>query len=52
MKREFFNLKIQEIVSKKREPQELMNWVNKHKLLAIETIKYNGNPYLELANLW
>jgi len=29
-----------------------MNWVNKHKLLAIETIKHNGQPCLELNNLW
>ena len=29
-----------------------MNWINKHKLPAIKTIKYNRNPCLELANLW
>ena len=29
-----------------------MNWVNKKKLLAIETIKHNGSSYLELNNLW
>ena len=29
-----------------------MNWVNKHRLLTIEAIKYNRNPCLELANLW
>jgi len=29
-----------------------MNWVNKHKLPAIEMIKYNGQPYLELDDLW
>ena len=29
-----------------------MNWVNKHKLLAIEAVKYNSQPCLEINNLW
>jgi len=29
-----------------------MNWVNKWKLLAIEAIKYNNQPCLEINNLW
>jgi len=29
-----------------------MNWVNKHKLLAIEMVKYNSQPCLEINNLW
>ena len=29
-----------------------MNWVNKHKLPAIEMIKYNGQPCLKLGDLW
>jgi len=29
-----------------------MNWINKHKLPAIEAIKYNGQQCLELGDLW
>ena len=29
-----------------------MSWVNKHKLLAIEAIKYNSQPCLTLDSLW
>jgi len=29
-----------------------MNWVNKQKLLAIEAIKYNNCPCLEIKELW
>ena len=29
-----------------------MNWVNKCKLSAIETIKYNNQQYLDINNLW
>ena len=29
-----------------------MNWVNKHKLPAIEAIKYNDQLYLNIDNLW
>ena len=29
-----------------------MNWVNKHKLPTIETIKYNDQQYLNINDLW
>ena len=40
------------VISGCHNTQELMNWVNKHKLPAIKTIKYNGQLCLELDDLW
>ena len=47
-----FNDKIQEITTSNWNPWNLMNWVQKWKLLTIETISFNSRPYIELDNLW
>ena len=47
----FFDQKIQEITNKRHGLWELMNWVNKHKLPAIEAIKYNDCSCLEIKEL-
>jgi len=29
-----------------------MNWIKKHKLLAIEALQFDRQLYIELENLW
>jgi len=51
-KRIFFNKKIQEIISKNKRSWDLMNWVKKCKLSAIEAIKFNRHSYIKLNEFW
>jgi len=44
--------KIQEIVSRKKQSWDLINWVKKYKLSATKTIQFNGHLCIELGNLW
>ena len=50
-KHKFFNSKIQEILNKRKGLWELINWIKKRKLLAIEAIKYNSNLCLKIEDL-
>jgi len=51
MKRMFFDNKIQEITLRNQKSWDLMNWVQKQKLLAIEAIQFNNRPCIELDDL-
>jgi len=51
-KRSFFDKKIQEIVSRKKQSWDFINWVKKYKLSATKAIQFNGYLCIELGNLW
>jgi len=52
VKRKFFNNKIYEIASSNKRPWDLMSWVRKKSLSAIESILYENHPCNTLPDLW
>ena len=52
VKRSYFDDKIQEITNKSRGLWELMNWIKRRKLPAIEAINYDSQLCLTLNSLW
>ena len=52
VKRKFFDDKIHEIASSNKRPWDLMSWVRKKSLPAIESILYKNCPCNTLPDLW
>jgi len=52
VKRKFFDDKIHEIASSNKRPWDLISWVRKKSLPAIESISYENHPCNTLPNLW
>jgi len=51
-KRSFFDQKIEEIATSNKRPWDLMNWVRKKNLPAIEMIQHEDQPCNNLPTLW
>ena len=51
-KKSFFDSKIQEITLTNKRLWDLMNWIKKHKLPAMEAIKFNSRLCNNLDELW
>jgi len=51
-KQSFFDKKIQEIASRNKRSWDLMNWVKKYKLLAIDVLQFNKQLHIKLGDLW
>ena len=51
-KRKFFDDKIYDIATSNKRPWDLMNWVRKKSMPAIESISYENRPCNTLPDLW
>ena len=45
-------IKFKRLLQKNHRPWDLINWVNKYKLLNTKALQFNGRPYIKLDNLW
>ncbi|KAJ2921337.1 hypothetical protein H1R20_g15757, partial [Candolleomyces eurysporus] len=51
-KREFFDKRIEEVVTTNKRPWDLIEWVKEHKNPLCEAIQFEGRPCHKLDNLW